>query len=713
MKRKLTVALATLAMSFTLVACGQSNDTATNSNAKVASNANSASNVAVTENATSNVEDFQAQTDDKTLVVGLDSIGGDFIGGFTNTVNDNYVRYMLGTYGFSGYNTVYQDKDGEYKFNMNILTEEPEIKENDDKSKTYTFKLNPDMKWSDGEPITSKDYIFGSILVTDSKYIPITGSSDIGSESIKGYEAFHKGETNVLQGIKYIDDNTFSFTIDSSFLPYYYEITLAGWGPTPMHALAPNMDLTPEGNGLVAKEGYKLSDDDKASLTKLLDSRLDDVKKELEEAKASEDFASSDQKEYDTQIADIEKQKADVESGNADATDILYQEAALKYTQDYRLKPQPTAGQYKFVSYENNMVKLELDENFLGNQDGKKATIPNVIFQRINPAIATDLIENGDIDVYEQEMDGAKIEKMTQKADKGKLQTYTFNRNGYGKLVFITDRSATQYKEVRQAVAFLLDRDSFVQDFAGGYATVTDGEYGLSQWMYEERGADIEGKLVHYTLNLDEANKRLDESPYKFEKDGKTPWNYDKAQELYNKDSKGFDYYRYNDKGEKLQVNQQGSPDSEITTLINNQLPENAKQVGMEYNVKAVDFSTMMQNLYFPKDDAEYTAFNMGSTFGDPYDPWGQYNTKGNDNTTKTNDPAEDELTEKFRHVDPSDKEKYLDYWEEHQLWFNDYLPEIPLYSNIIYSETSNRVEGFETSPYWGVDDAIFTMTLK
>ena len=118
--------------------------------------------------------------------------------------------------------------------------------------------------------------------------------------------------------------------------------------------------------------------------------------------------------------------------------------------------------------------------------------------------------------------------------------------------------------------------------------------YGTSQWMYKERGADLEGKLINYQMNLDQANALLDKTPYKFEKDGKTPWDKKKADEAFKANADSFDYYRYNEKGEKLVVNQYGSDESPITTLISNQVPNNAKQVGMEYNVTAGSFATLL-----------------------------------------------------------------------------------------------------------------------
>ncbi len=94
------------------------------------------------------------------------------------------------------------------------------------------------------------------------------------------------------------------------------------------------------------------------------------------------------------------------------------------------------------------------------------------------------------------------------------------------------DYGATQHKEVRQAVAYLTNRNEFVQNILGGYGVIGQGEYGLAQWMYAERGEELENAVHNYALDFDKANELLDASPYKFEADGTTPWDAAKGAEL-------------------------------------------------------------------------------------------------------------------------------------------------------------------------------------
>ena len=723
MKRVFSSLMA-LGLASTLVACGggeNKDDKTDNKDADTKTEDKTEGEAAEgTEGEDQSAEDFESQTADDTLVVGLGELNGDFLGGWTNNAGDVKVRRYMGIEGNNGYQTVVQDEGGEWVNNKAVLAEDPKSEDNEDGSKTVTFKLKDGLKWSDGEPVTADDYLFASLLHTHPEYSKLTGSTNIGHDSAKGYEAYKKGDSDIFEGLEKVDDLTFKVTIDASFLPYYEEASLLAQAPLPMHALSENLAVSKEGNKLVAKDGYTPTEEDKKAYVEGLDKQIEKQKADFEEnypapeADASEeDKAEYEEakKENDAAIADLEARK----EGDIDPTQQLIDEAMLKEVNEYRVNPSVVAGPYKFDSYSNNMVKLSLNENYAGNFKGEKATIPNVILQVVNQKIAVDLLENGDIDIWEEESDGGAIDRIREAADKGTIGGFnTYERNGYGNLTFLTDRGTTKYKEVRQAIAHLMDRNSFVQSYAGGYGVVTNGMYGTSQWMYKERGADLEGKLVNYQMNLEQANELLDKTPFKFESDGTTPWDKAKADEMFSSNPDGFDYYRYDENGKKLVVNQYGSDESPITTLISNQVPNNAKQVGMEYNVTAGSFSTLINYYTFPEEDPEYTAFNMGTGFGTPFDPWYQYHSEGSDNKTRTNDPKADEITEKLRRTAPDKKEEYLDNWEEFELWYNDYLPEIPLYANQYHTGYTKRVKGFDiNTPVWPSEYQINAITLE
>ena len=723
--KKVFSSVMALGLSLTLASCGGSDTDSLNPSEDVQTSKESTDESTdsqeeneLDQDAKEDLDNFERQTSNDTLVVGVGSMNGDFIQGFGNDANDVKTRRLLGIEGNNGFTTYVQDENGKWQWNKAVLAEEPTSVNNDDGSMTVTFKLKDDVKWSDGEPLTADDFLFLTLLQSDYNYISMTGSLQIGDDGLVGYEAFHNNDSNELEGLEKIDDYSFSVTIDAKELPYFDVQSLSNEGARPLHYIAPNLQVAENGKRLEVKDGYEVTESDKEEFIQSVDTRIGKLKEEFDEnyPEVPED-GSEEKEEYDQDLKDRDEKIAELEAskeGDIDPTRLLIDKAAIFETEEYRFKPEVTPGPYKFESFKNNMTKLSLNENYPGNFRGDKATIPNIILQVINDNIAVDLLENGDIDVWEDENTGGKIDQMRKAADEGKIQIGSFERNGYGNITFLTDRGPTQYKEVRQAIAYLMDRNEFVASYAGGYGVVTNGMYGQSQWMYKERGADVESEMINYTLNIDEANELLDQTPYKYEKDGKTPWDKAKLEENFKGDLEGFDYYRYDENGKRLVVNQYGSDQSPITTLISNQLPINAAQAGMEYNVTSGSFSTLIELYNYPKENPDYTAFNMGSDFGVPFDPWLYYSQEGPFNKTRTNDPEADKITEDLRKTDPSDVEGFLDKWVKFQIWYNDYLPEIPLYSNIYHTGYTNRVKGFDVmSPVWHLNDQINAITLS
>ena len=76
---------------------------------------------------------------------------------------------------------------------------------------TYTFHLRPEARWSDGEPVTARNYVDSWIRLLD----PEKGFSyAFLAYSIAGAEAYNNGEGSADDlAITYIDDATFSVTL--------------------------------------------------------------------------------------------------------------------------------------------------------------------------------------------------------------------------------------------------------------------------------------------------------------------------------------------------------------------------------------------------------------------------------------------------------------------------------------------------------------------
>lgn len=681
-------------------------------------------------------------TDADTLVIGAPQLSGSYINGFGNDVYDIYIKSLIGNYGdVNSYTTLFTDNAGQAQWNMTVLAEEPSTEVNEDGSKTYTFKIVDDLVWNDGTAITAKDYVFGILQGASPQWLAQGAQNASSSENLVGFEEFQSGASDEMPGVELIDDYTFTITLKADKLPYFYESIWTSASPTPRHRLAPNIDVV--GSKLVVVEGYEPTDADRQFIEDSYAQKVEEAKAELQdeldwwenyqaEAKEEEEISEDDIAEEEDYIAGLQEvvdaaqqELDDFKDGKIELNplELLLTESCLDTAYTYRFNPDVTAGPYNFVSFGNNMAKATLNETYKGNAYGVKPTIKNVIVQTVNSQMEVDYVLAGILDLSPDNTEQAKINKAKDSQDKCNL--YDYARNGYGQFRIRNDFGPTQYKGVRKALAYSIDRDQFVSEVSGGYAIVVDGHFGIAQFEYADKGEELEDNenWVHYTLNADMANQCLDtDSPYIYEADGTTPWDAEKAQQLYEQDPENFDYWRYDENGVQCRIIEYGSQGIDTTNLILIMMPDNCKRVGINFIVKPVDWATLSADLDkdTPEDPNALTdqasCFNMGIGFSvpnDPYYAWHSSQIGVGDNKNRVNDPVVDEILVRMRNRDPEDVEGWEEDWVQFQLWFNDNMPEIPLYANQYYTVASKRVTGLDDlTPMWPWYNCICVMTL-
>lgn len=128
-----------------------------------------------------------------TLIVGVTSPKGVFNPLFQDSAYDYMVNDIL----FDGFQTI--NGDGTYS---NHLAESIDVSEDGLK---YTFKLKPGVTYTDGTPLSVKDFYFSLKVLHDKSY---DGPSDALSYYIKGGQEYYDGKANEISGVTIVDDNT-------------------------------------------------------------------------------------------------------------------------------------------------------------------------------------------------------------------------------------------------------------------------------------------------------------------------------------------------------------------------------------------------------------------------------------------------------------------------------------------------------------------------
>lgn len=567
------------------------------------------------------------------LVVGTQKMNGDFVEGVTNNSYDKNVRDLI-----HGYNPVIVDNDGNIQWETKVtLAKEPEVKENADKSKTFTITLKDGLKWNDGEAVTAEDYVLTYMMRASKSWVDGNGNPT-GYEML-GYDEYTAGKTDTFAGVQYVDKNTFKVTIDSKYLPYYWEKNFLWVYPIPKHALA--------------KEA-KIESSDKG--TKI----------------ATKDMAA------------------------------LSSEVLTKYVKN----PTVTCGPYSFKGFENQQVSLEVNKEYAGNWQGKKPSIEKIVVKAIDADKDVDTLIAGEVDLVEGVVEGDKIKKAKDEVKNEKLVESNYPRNGYGNMPIATYYGATKDVFVRQALAYLVDTNKIASAAMGNYGYPCISDYGAAQKVYIDNKEWVNKNLNAYAFSIDKANEALDQSDYKFDKDGKA----------YDSSKASKDYLRYNSKGEVLEINHMGSEKNPITDNIKLQLTENSAKVGMKYVVTIKDFDTML-SIYYKKDksDEKYNVYNMATGFNEVPDPEADYHGKyaevQNFNPYGIND---DELNKCIDNLKASKNEdEFVENWKAYQKRWNYLLPTIPTYTNDYYDFASSKVEGFKTYPFRGWASSICDYSIK
>lgn len=384
------------------------------------------------------------------IVVGVNAMNADFFDGWTNLVGNADAKAIINGYG----TVIYTDDD---RFIPDpVVVRSLTTTDNADGGKTYTIELNTNLVWNDGTPITARDYVFG-ILLSYSPFLREMGNQSwVGGDNYQGFAEYNSGATDVFTGARLLGDYSFSMTVapvDGSgepTFPFWFEITYAGSGPSPLHVLAPGCSVEDTGTGVRMTGPWSLQ---------LLQSTLD--------------------------------------NGST----------------GYRYTPYVTAGPYKFVSFDagSYTTTLEVNDRFLGRgPDRDTPAIRNLIFFQVGTGTEIDSLRSGQVDLILGSSGATVINAGLDLVDAGIANYATYARNGFGRITFQCDWGPTQFEEVRRAVAWSMDREEFVRQYTGGFGVIMHSRIGSAQWTYSDNRAALERDLTVYTLNLDRAREELD-----------------------------------------------------------------------------------------------------------------------------------------------------------------------------------------------------------
>ena len=528
--------------------------------------------------------DWTSEKEDNSIILGnTTDLSGKFryaaFGGSNPGAADLDVQNLS-----TGLETVATTKEGGFEWNPTVVKSHEETM-NEDGTRTYTVTIYDDLKLSDGTPVTVKNYVVFPMVFSSPVAVAAAGKDHQSGMTLEGFKTFNTYDgtegsgTKELAGLRMIDDYTYSITVSADYANYFYAISYAGLSAYDVSLWIGDADVKDDGNGVYFTDDFYAKEGDKYVMADhIVESSLN--------------------------------------------TDTTY----------------PYSGPYMVTSYDSadKSAVLELNPNFKGNYEGVKPTIAKVVYKKIVSSTQLEDLKAGTLDVIGGITGGDETNEALALADgsEGKYVYTHYSRAGYGKLGFRADYGPAQFTEVRQAVAYCMDRAKFAKDFTGGYGGVVDGPYYSGSWMY--KAAVDQGMILNaYATSVDSAIEVLTEGGWVYDAEGndyvegvrykKIPGdiatendiNYKSKDGAYVTTKVGDDYYM------PLVLNWYGTSDNPFTDQLMTGFASNDNVIAAGFNVQYTigDFAPMLDELYqaavygYYSGSPMYSVFNFATGF--------------------------------------------------------------------------------------------------
>lgn len=528
--------------------------------------------------------DWTSEKEDNSIIMGnTTDLSGKFryaaFGGTNPGAADLDVQNLS-----TGLETVAITKEGGFEWNPTVVKSHEETM-NEDGTRTYTVTIYDDLKLSDGTPVTVKNYVVFPMVFSSPVAVAAAGKDHQSGMTLEGFKTFNTYDgtegsgTKELAGLRMIDDYTYSITVSADYANYFYAISYAGLSAYDVSLWIGDADVKDDGNGVYFTDDFYAKEGDKYVM--------------------ADHIVTASQN-----------------------TDTTY----------------PYSGPYVVKSYDSadKSAVLELNPNFKGNYEGVKPTIAKVVYKKIVSSTQLEDLKAGTLDVIAGITGGDETNEALALADgsDGKYVYTHYSRAGYGKLGFRADYGPAQFTEVRQAIAYCMDRAKFAKDFTGGYGGVVDGPYYSGSWMY--KAAVDQGMILNaYATSVDSAIEVLTEGGWVYDAEGndyvegvrykKIPGdiatendiNYKSKDGAYVTTKVGDDYYM------PLVLNWYGTSDNPFTDQLMTGFASNDNVIAAGFNVQYTigDFSPMLDELYqaavygYYSGSPMYSVFNFATGF--------------------------------------------------------------------------------------------------
>ncbi len=337
----------------------------------------------------------------------------------------------------NGYSIVTYTDDGRYQLDTkNVLRSCVTSMPNEDGIVTYQLFFKENMTFSDGSPITAKNYLYQLLaFASPVGQAALERGAPIEARAFVGFSEFAAAtESTPFIGIRLVDDYTIYLAVGSTDLSYLeiYPTHKDLWMPG-------DADIMDDGDGCyLTEEFYK-----------------------------TENIGNKEQYVYTNIIKD-----------------------------NYDNFTLPFSGAYEINGYTigaTNKIELQKNYKFAGDYYGNTASIERISYiSSSSSSKLFSLLNDRSIDgIIGINSDFLSIAQRYVDTSSGEYAITSYNRLSYAKIHMRCDFGPMQFLEVRRALAYSINKDEIADALTKEVGDRIYGPYSIYSWLYILAGEDL------------------------------------------------------------------------------------------------------------------------------------------------------------------------------------------------------------------------------
>ena len=600
---------------------------------------------------------------DTLTVGGTTEMSGNFFSEmFGNNTADIDVRELLHDYNLMQWHS----ELGSYGVNPSVVSGLIAV-DDPDGSRSYYVSLYSDLKYSDGTPIKAADYAFAMLLSMAPEMADI-GALTISSDYVVGAEEYGLGQTNVLSGMRILNDNTIAIRTKASYQPFFYELALLDYTPFPIHVIAPGCEVADDGEGVYIRN--------------------------IDETIEEPIFTAE-----------------------------LLRETILDPDTGYLTHPAVVSGAYVLDAYdeETHVASFTANPYYKGDYIGRRPSIEHLVYRHVAPEEMINALSSGEVDLLNKCTVADVISAGMRLASAEAFSMIAYPRSGYSFVSYNCERPVMKHLAVRQAIAHCLDKEELVTRYVANYGMTVDGYYGIGQWMYllangnqpppipdlpENPTAEEEqvywdnvhaweqismDGLTVYDFDVEEAVRLL-------ERDG---WTLNRSGEPF--DPETDDVRCKEEDGELLALDLRMiyPEENAVGEMFDELFVQHLAEAGIAVTVEAKPMTELL-DVYYRNVERDCDMIYLATNFATVFDPSYTYNPddayQGVSNRSAIVDEELFRRTVDMRMTEPGDVLGYVTRWVRFQERWTEVLPTLPVYTNVYFDFYTDWLHDYTTT---------------